>query len=119
MGTLLHLRSHNFSSYYPPNAYVLWTFQLASRDDNLVYHISYEFIHLESGDFLKIGSGWHRNDSSSTIVTHRGYYDGNPNDLIIMSTKIYVEFDADTYSEDIGFDISVNAQNISGEYFIF
>ena len=119
MGTLLHLTSHNYPLDYPPNAYVLWTFQLASHDESIVHHISYEYIHLGWGDFLKIGSGWDQNDSMSTIVNHLGYYYGDPNDLIITSRKIYIEFDADAYSEYRGFDISINALNISGEYSIF
>ena len=114
-GTLLQLPSHNYPFFYPPDAYVLWTFQLATADDNIVYHISYGYVRISHGDVLQIGYGWNSSDYLSLIASYHGYYNGYPGDLIIQSRNIYIEFDADTVYENIGFEISLNVRNTSGE----
>ena len=112
-GMLLHLTSHRYPSYYPPDAYVLWTFQLASYAQDIVYHISFRHFYISDGDFLKIGSGWDPGDSLSAIVVYQHYY-GYPSDNVIQTDRIFIEFDADYRYEWTGFNLSVNVQNTSG-----
>ena len=114
-GTLLQLPSHDYPSYYLPDAYVLWTFQLATADDDIVYHIWYGYVRIHYGDVLKIGYEWDPSDSLSLIASYHGYYSGYPDDLIIPSRYIYIEFDADSVNEESGFEMSLNVRNISGE----
>ena len=115
-GTLIQLQSHNYPSKYPPDAYVLWTFQLDSTDDDIVYHISYDYyVLIQNGDLLAIGNGWDTNDPLSVIVSYQGYYNAYPGGVVIPSRYIYIEFDADSASEWSGFQLSVNVRNITGE----
>ena len=114
--TLIQLQSHNYPSNYPPDAYVLWTLQLASADDEIVYHISYDsYVRIHYGDLLTIGNGWDPSDPLSVIVSYRGYYNKYPTDVVIPSRYIYIEFDADSGSESSGFQLSVNVRNTTGE----
>ena len=114
-GTFLQLPSHNYPSYYPPDAYVLWTFQLATADDDIVYHISYGYVRIHYGDSLQIGYGWDPSDSLSLKSSYHGYYYGYPRALIIQSRNIYIEFDANSVNEWTGFEMSLNVQNTSGK----
>ena len=113
--TQLHLTSHNYPSQYPPDAYVIWTFQLASAtDDDIVYHISYGYVSIHYGDYLKIGYGWDSTENISVIVWYHGYYYGYPLDTVISSRYIYIEFEANSRYESSGFSLSLLAQNSSG-----
>ena len=51
----------------------------------------------------------------SVIASYRGHYYGYPNDLIIPSRYIYIEFDANSANEWNGFEMSMNIRNTSGE----
>lgn len=115
-GSLIHITSHNHPLFYPANAYVLWTFQFSSADNGTVYHISFgTYVRIQRNDLLKIGNGFDPNDPLSVIASYQGYYDGYPSDVVIPSSYIYVEFDADSDKEWYGFQMSVIAQNSSGE----
>ena len=95
---------------------MLWTFQLDSADNDVVYHISYEYVYIYYGDFLKIGYGADPSDSMSVIDSYQDYYSAYPSDLVIQGKYIYIEFDArrnDGYGRE-GFLMTVSSQNTSG-----
>ena len=93
----------------------MWTFQLASAtDDDIVYHISYGYLYIDSGDYLEIGYGWDPTGNISVIASYHDFYYGYPSDLVIPSRYIYIEFAADSRYEGSGFSLTLFAQNTSG-----
>ena len=113
------LASHNYPNYYPDNAYVLWTFQYADDMDNtdVVYLVEFGYVRLGYNDVLIIGHGWNgynSTKSSDIIVSHRGYYNGFLDNILISAGDIFVEFFCDSYSERQGFQLNIQVANISG-----
>ncbi|XP_072168048.1 ovochymase-like [Diadema setosum] len=114
-GMHLYLSSHNYPGYYPENAYVLWTFQYehGGNDSTIVYYISFGYVSLGSGDYLTVGYGW---DPYNSVVRRYGsYYYGEPPPLILQSGDIFVEFDANGYSQRYGFRLELQIVNTSGK----
>ena len=109
---MIHLTSHNHPNYYPADAYVLWTFHCQT---NKLVTVSFGYVHIGSNDYLRLGTGWDPSDNAATIVTYHGYYSGYPPDLTVFSEEMYVEFNADSYSERNGFNITLNVVNATGK----
>ena len=111
--------SHNYPNYYPDDAYVLWTFQYEYGADNtdVIYDFSFGYIIIGYNDYLLMGTGWNPNDTAAVIVSYYGYYSGYPDELSIPVGKVFVEFDADSYSEGTGFNLNIKVLNMSGRIF--
>ena len=118
MGIEVHLTSHGYPDYYPPNAYVLWIFQYAVGQDSTesVYQISFGYLYFGSDDFLRIGSGSDSNNSTGDLVSFGDYYSGYPDDFFLPAGDMFVEFDADSNSERQGFELWISVQNVSGTF---
>ena len=117
LGTEVQLSSHNYPSYYPSYAYVLWTFRYSDLPtSDIRYQFDFGYVYLGSSDTLKVGSGWNPDNSSTTFARFYGYYSGYPTNLLIPVGNVHVEFDANSYSERQGFQIQISVRNISGIY---
>ena len=120
LGMDFKLSSHNYPNYYPPNAYVLWTFQYmdgeASAD--VVYFIRYGYVRLGSYDFFRIGHGWNGSSTSELIFEQRGYFYGLLNYVVIPAGDIFIEFSANSYSEGQGFQFDFQVENASGIHYL-
>ena len=111
MGDHIQLSSHGYPNYYPANAYVLWTFQYASDMDStdVVYVITFVDVSLGSYDYLTIGS------NSSLIVSYGNDYSGRPDDLLLEAGDIFVEFYANSDSQDTGFQFEIKVEYMPGK----
>ena len=114
----VHLTSHGYPDYYPPNAYVLWTLQYAIGQDptDIVYQISFGYLYFGSNDFLRISSRSDFDNSTGHIVSFGDYYSGYPDDVFLPGGDMFIEFDADSYSERWGFQLWISAHNFSGTF---
>ena len=112
----MNITSHNYPYYYPDDAYVLWTFQYESGAEStgIIYRLTFGYVYLGYNDYLHVGTGWDPNNTISIIASLYGYYSGYPTDVSIPAGKMFVEFDADSYSETSGFRIIIGTWNISG-----
>ena len=119
IGEQIQLTSHNYPSYYYPDyAYVLWTFQYSPGEDttDIGYVISFGYVGIGYYDYLRVGRGWDPNNATAVIYSQGDYYYGELDDLVIAAGDIFVEFEADSYSESFGFQLNMTVQNISGIY---
>ena len=121
---LLHeiksLTSYNYPNFYPSGAYALWTFRsvLAIHRD-VVYHIIFGRICLGRGDYLNIGHGHdpRNNKTIESIGSSDNILYLCPEDLLINSTDIFVEFEASITDKStcVGFELQVGLLNVTGE----
>ena len=116
LGTEVQLSSHEYPNYYPPYAYVLWTFQYADStvSSDLRYRVTFGYVHIQSYDHLKVGTGWDPNNYNSNITSFYGYYSGYPSDLVLPAGDMFVEFYANSYYEGQGFQLEMSVLNITG-----
>ena len=118
VGMNVVLASQNHPSYYPPDSYVLWTFQHAIGVDptGVVYHISYGFVHLGYFTTLIIGAGWDPDNATDIHDSITGYYEGFPQDLSVDAGDMFVEFDYGFHSIWLtGFQLQLTVQDASGK----
>ena len=110
IGQEFQVASHNYPNSYPPNAYVLWTFRYAA---DMTYFISFGFVHLGFTDVLTVGSSW---DTNNPFREVRGLFSGSPADVYyIPKGHMFIEFDADSYSQGSGFNLNIAVHNSSGK----
>ena len=117
IGTTVNLTSHNYPNYYPPSAYVLWTFQYAGSTDSsdIRYRISFGYIYISDYDYLKVGPGWDPDDYSLNITTIYGYFDGYYDDVLLPAGNMFVEFYSySDYYTGQGFHLMIRVQNLTG-----
>ena len=116
IGSQILLLSHENPSYYPSNAYALWTFMYIPAIDNedIQYQISFVYLRIRSNDFLKIGYGWDPNNTTLLISSYEDYY-GYPKDVYATANDIFVEFDANPPDESYGVQLNIKVHNISGK----
>lgn len=117
VGMEVFLKSHNYPSYYPPNAYVIWTFSVASgqNTNDSLFHIDFGYVNLGSGDVLRIGSGSDPHNYSTYFASFGHYYSGYPDDIFIDPVDMFVEFEADSYSQRTGFAVEIAMINVTGK----
>ena len=110
LGDQVRLTSHDYPNYYPPDAYVRWTFHYADWLDSadVIYRIAFGTISLGSRDYLTIGS------NTTTFVSYGNYYRGQPDDVLLQASAIFVEFDADSYDQATGFELNIAVEYMTG-----
>ena len=114
----VELPSHNYPSYYPAKAYILWTlyYTLELEIAGARYHISFGEVSIEYAT-LTVGHGWEPHDQSSVIVSYGEYNDysfsGHPSDIFITG-DMYVEFRASSYYSGSGFNLALTVRNTTG-----
>ena len=119
LDSITRIASHNYPDYYPPNAYVLWTFHYDSGSlDNfdIGYYIKFGTVYLESGEYLKIGFGWDPHNYAKEIASYGGYYQDTtvyPDSLVVEAEDMYIEFEADSFGELLGFEVEIRMLNLS------
>ena len=115
VGDVFLLQSHQYSSNYPPNASVLWTFQYAAGEDptNVFYQVSFGRVYLGYGDNLIVGTGLSP-DNSTLSFAFTGYYNGYPRSRFYEAGHFFASFESDSYYERQGFRITLTVRNISG-----
>ena len=109
-------------SYYPNDAYVLWTFYYHDYETgqditDIVYQIVFDSVYLGQSDFLRIGSGWDPDKTSAVIAMYGSdddWYWDTPDDLFIDAGKMFVEFDADSTEQWRGFSVTITVRNVTG-----
>ena len=118
VGSEVLLLSHDNPSYYPSEAYVLWTFSYNSGVENgdIYYHFSFAYIRIHTNDFLKVGFGWDPTNTTQLIYSYENYFSGYPSDVFVLPQNIFVEFDANPPNEYSGFQLNIAVRNISGNY---
>ena len=116
LGVQIQLESHNYPSYYPDYAYVLWTFQYLPGEDtiDIGYVISFGYVYIGYYDYLRVGRRWDPNSGTEIIFSIGDYYYGYPDNLVLEAGDMFIEFEADSYSEGTGFQLEVNVRNITG-----
>ena len=115
VGTSLLIPSHGYPSSYPSNAYVLWTFLFTYEGGatHILFQMSFGYLRLYTGDYLKIGYGWDPSNTSAVVVTYENYND-YPLDLFLSPANIFVEFDTSPTGETSGFQLNLAVRNLSG-----
>ena len=81
----------------------------------IYYQITFGYLNLGSYDYLKAGQGLIPHNATGTVVSYGHYYNGNPPDLLLEAAgDMFVEFDANSYSQRSGFQLEIMVQNITG-----
>ena len=115
-GSEVVISSHNYPYYYPASAYALWTFQYAHGEDHddLSYQISFGYVRLYSYDYLTVGRGWDRENSTAIVVSYHS--SGYPDNAYIDVGRMFVEFKTNSYSQYYGFQLNLIAIYTAGKY---
>ena len=80
--------------------------------------MSFGYVRISTGDYLKIGYGWDSSNASAVVVTY-GSYNGYPLDLFFSPANIFMEFDASPTSETYGFQLNLAVRNLSGGLWLY
>ena len=118
LDSITRISSHNYPDYYPPKAYILWTFHYdsgSSNNSDIGYYIRFGIVYLGSGDYLRVGYGWDPNDYSEEIASYGNYSEATvyPDSLVVEAEDVYIEFEADSYGELLGFELEIKVLNAS------
>ena len=85
---------------------------------DIVYHVAFTRLFLGSGDHFIVGYGLDPL-TGTTVVSYGDMYQTvhlYPADLFVNSFDLFLEFSANAYDQNIGFELNVVLLNVTGKH---